>query len=161
MVHTASNMLDTMGWGNYAIPFILQMSHCRGKNCNIRYTSIWNTWTLQSYVGRKTIFVLWFWKFWSKSHHTICHWTRSWTPCPMWTLFSVLNCSTPSLWKLLKFFQKESKYQEIRIAAVLRGENFKKKAKYVEDCRLANIVEEYSTREPFSYLKAISYHLTV
>jgi len=27
MVHTASNMLDTMGWGNYAIPFILQMSH--------------------------------------------------------------------------------------------------------------------------------------
>jgi len=40
MVHTASNMLDTMGWGNYAIPFILQMSHWRGKNCNIRYTSI-------------------------------------------------------------------------------------------------------------------------
>ena len=63
--------------------------------------------------------------------------------------------------------EKESKYQEIRIAAVLRveprirGENFKKKAKYVEqDRRLANIVEEYSTREPLSYLKAISYHLT-
>jgi len=40
MVHTASNMHDTMGWGNYAIPFILQMCHWRGKNCNIRYTSI-------------------------------------------------------------------------------------------------------------------------
>jgi len=58
--------------------------------------------------------------------------------------------------------QKESKYQEIRIAAVLLGEKFKKLAKYVEqDRRLANIVEEYTTQEPLSYLlKTISYHLT-
>ena len=57
--------------------------------------------------------------------------------------------------------EKRVKVSKIRIAAILRGENFKKKAKYVEQDRcLSNIVEEYSTREPLSYLKAISYHLT-